>query len=363
MPIYEARPEGIEPVAVTTFEAEGWRERSDIQRLLKDRIAVLEEGMLVLTDEFSGWADSARRIDLLCLDARANLVVVELKRGEDSGHMELQALRYAAMVSAMTFDQAAETLARYRNKAAPDLEAARAEILTHLRWTAPDEGTFAGEARVILASADFGRELTTTVLWLREYGLDIRCVRLRPHRMTDGRLLLDVQQLIPLPEAAEFQVRLEEKKAAERKERGERATLAGAFLAQLAERAAQRTELHRGRVPDAGLGVLFSPVGKAGFTINYVVARDSSRVELLVQRDDGRRQLLRLKEGREEIEVAFGGPLVWQEKEGVKQCRVYHPVAGGYRSPEPEWQRIQDEMIDAMIRLDHALRTRVQALA
>jgi hypothetical protein len=62
--------------------------------------------------------------------------------------------------------------------------------------------------------------------------------------MTNGRLLLDVQQLIPLPEAAEFQTRLEEKKAAERKERGERATLAGAFLAQLAERAAQRTDLY-----------------------------------------------------------------------------------------------------------------------
>src|SRR5690349_23896480 len=103
-----------------------------------------------------------------------------------------------------------------------------------------------------------------------------------------GLVLLDVQQLIPLPEAAEFQTRLEEKKAAERKERGEGATLAGRFLAQLAERAALQTDLHRGRAPNAGLGVLFGPAGKAGFSMNYVVARDSSRVELLVQRDDGR---------------------------------------------------------------------------
>jgi hypothetical protein len=277
--------------------------------------------------------------------------------------MELQALRYAAMVSAMTFDQAVETLARYRNRGAPNAEAAREEILAHLRWAAPDEGTFADEARIILASADFGRELTTTVLWLREYGLDIRCVRLRPHRLGDGRLLLDVQQLIPLLEAAEFQTRLEEKKAAERKERGEGAMLAERFLAQLAERAALRTDLHRGRTLNTGLGVLFGPVGKAGFSINYVVARDSSRVELLIQRDDGRRQLLRLKDDREGVEAAFGGPLVWQEKEGVRQCRVYHPVSGGYRSPNAEWQRIQDELIDAMIRLDGALRARVQALA
>lgn len=362
MPIYEARPEGLQPLTATSFEAEGWRERGDIQRLLKDRIASLEDGLMVLTDEFSGWADSTRRIDLLCLDDEANLVVVELKRNEDGGHMELQALRYAAMVSAMTFDQAVQTLARHRNRAAPDADAARADILAFLEWPAPDEDNFASETRIILAAADFGKELTTTVLWLRERKIDIRCIRLKPYRQADGRMLVDIQQIIPLPETADFQTRLEEKKAAERKERGERATLLGRFLGQLAERAAPRIDLHRGRTPDADLGVLFGSIGKTGFTLNYVVAKDTSRVELLIQRDDGRQQLLRLQEGREAIEAAFGVPLTWQEKEGVRQCRVYHPVAGGYRSAEAEWPRIQDEMIDAMIRLDAALRQRVLAL-
>lgn len=362
MPIYEARPEGLQPLTATSFEAEGWRERGDIQRLLKDRIASLEDGLMVLTDEFSGWADSTRRIDLLCLDDEANLVVVELKRNEDGGHMELQALRYAAMVSAMTFDQAVQTLARYRNRAAPDTDAARADILAFLEWPAPDEDSFASETRIILAAADFGKELTTTVLWLRDRKIDIRCIRLKPYRQADGRMLVDIQQIIPLPETADFQTRLEEKKAAERKERGERATLLGRFLGQLAERAAPRIDLHRGRTPDADLGVLFGSIGKTGFTLNYVVAKDTSRVELLVQRDDGRQQLLRLQESREAIEAAFGAPLTWQEKEGVRQCRVYHPVAGGYRSAEGEWPSIQNEMIDAMIRLDAALRQRVLAL-
>ncbi|MFG3689544.1 hypothetical protein [Micromonospora sp. NPDC047740] len=34
-------------------------------------------------------------------------MVIELKRTDDGGHMELQALRYAAMVSAMSFDEVA----------------------------------------------------------------------------------------------------------------------------------------------------------------------------------------------------------------------------------------------------------------
>ena len=54
---------------------------------------------MVLAEEFGEWEASRRRIDLLVLDKDANLVVVELKRTDDGGHMELQALRYAAMVS------------------------------------------------------------------------------------------------------------------------------------------------------------------------------------------------------------------------------------------------------------------------
>lgn len=35
-----------------------------------------------------------------------DLVVFELKRTADGGHVDLQAIRYAAMVSAMSFDDA-----------------------------------------------------------------------------------------------------------------------------------------------------------------------------------------------------------------------------------------------------------------
>ncbi len=56
---------------------------------------------------------SKRRVDLLAVDRDANLVVIELKRTEDGGHMELQAVRYAAMVSPMTFTQAVEVYGHY----------------------------------------------------------------------------------------------------------------------------------------------------------------------------------------------------------------------------------------------------------
>jgi len=61
----------------------------------------------------------------------------------------------------------------------------------------------------VLVSAGFGTEITTTtVLWLNTtYNLDITCIRLIPHRV-GSRLLLDITQLVPLPEAEEFTVKL-----------------------------------------------------------------------------------------------------------------------------------------------------------
>jgi len=68
---------------------------------------------MVVAEEFGEWTDGQRRIDLLGIDKEANLVVIELKRTIDGGHMDLQALRYAAMVSTMTFARLVEIYTEY----------------------------------------------------------------------------------------------------------------------------------------------------------------------------------------------------------------------------------------------------------
>lgn len=106
MPLYKVTKDRLECVKETSFAEEGLFERRDLQRLLKADVTVLGDDLMVIAEEFGDWEESSRRIDLLCLDKQARLVVVEIKRTEDGGHMELQAIRYAAMVSSMTLDQA-----------------------------------------------------------------------------------------------------------------------------------------------------------------------------------------------------------------------------------------------------------------
>lgn len=215
MALFRIANDKVEEVSETSFQVESLLERRDLQRLFRDRIDILVPDAMVLCEEFGRWEDSRRRIDLLCLDRSGQLVVVELKRTEDGGHMDLQAIRYAAMISKMTFSTAVEAHQTYLD--ARGLEGdAEESILKFLGWDEPQEDEFASETLIVLASREFSKELTTAVIWLSEHDIDIRCIKLKPYRL-GAELLLDVEQIFPLPEAADYQVRLREKEREERR--------------------------------------------------------------------------------------------------------------------------------------------------
>ena len=88
-------------------------------------------------------------------------------------------------------------------------------MLEFLGWGDPGEQDFGQEVKIVLASAEFSKELTTSVLWLNDNQLDIRCVRMRPYD-DDGQVLLDVQTVIPIPGTEEYQVQIREKRQTER---------------------------------------------------------------------------------------------------------------------------------------------------
>ena len=127
--------------------------------------------------------------------------------------MELQALRYAAMISSLTFSRAIEIYEDYLGDHDNDYDAQQ-ELLRFLDWDEIDEDLFGQHVKIVLVAADFSKELCTTVMWLNDSGLDIQCVRIAPY-IHNGEVLLDVQTVIPLPEVADYQVRIREKKMAQ----------------------------------------------------------------------------------------------------------------------------------------------------
>ncbi|MGH3088828.1 MAG: hypothetical protein ACRDSJ_16095 [Rubrobacteraceae bacterium] len=200
----------------STFVEVGMQERRDLQVLLRDNPSVIGSDLFVFAEEFSNWQESSRRIDLLAMDRDANLIVIELKQVEEGGHMELQAIRYAAMVSAMDFEavvKAYEKLLadpKVSEKRGNTPAVARQALLNFLDAASAEEVAVSSAPRVILMSPSFSKEITTTVLWLNDQGLDIRCLEVKPYKL-DEKLYLDVEQVIPLPSAEAYIIQQREK--------------------------------------------------------------------------------------------------------------------------------------------------------
>lgn len=220
MTLYQIKDNELSPLEATSFQNEKLWERQDLQRLLKANIAAIDPNIMVISEEFGDWHGSGRRIDLLAVDKDANLVVIELKRTDDGGHMELQAIRYAAMVSNMTWEQASHTFRKYIEENSMDIDA-ESKLCEFFGWDSPREDDFAQSVRIILASANFSKEITTSVLWLNERDLDISCVRLSLHKL-DNQLVLSADQIIPLPEAESYQIEVKQKRREERVSRNEK---------------------------------------------------------------------------------------------------------------------------------------------
>lgn len=228
MPFFEVSNDRLNRMSRISLGEAEVRERRDLQRLLREHLPEIAPGILIIAEEFGDWDDSKRRIDLLGLDRKANLVVIELKRGDTGTHMELQALRYAAMVSTMTFDQAVSTYERHLGAQSSE---ARQKMLAHLSWAESNEDEFAQDVRIILFSEDYSRELTTSILWLLdEKNVDITCFRVGAYKV-DGRLLLEFQQIIPLKEAEEYQVKVRNKQQVEQTARRAQFPWNGEFYA------------------------------------------------------------------------------------------------------------------------------------
>lgn len=146
-----------------------------------------------------------------------------------------------------------------------------------------------------------------------------------------------------------------------KKELAERYGLRRQFWTALLERAKKKTRLHAAISPSQyhwiGAGA-----GKRGLSFNYVVRQHEGDVELYIDRgkdaDEENKDIFdTLIASKSNIESAFGEPLEWERLEGKRACRIKKRMEiGGYRDDEAEWPVIQDTLVDAMVRLEKALK-------
>ncbi|MDE2424269.1 MAG: DUF4268 domain-containing protein [Betaproteobacteria bacterium] len=132
------------------------------------------------------------------------------------------------------------------------------------------------------------------------------------------------------------------------------------FWKQFLDYAKTKTKLHAsikpGKYTWQGTGA-----GKTGLSYNYVILEHESAVELYIDRgkdalEENKAIFDELHGHKNEIEKTFGDALEWQRLEGKRACRIKKTISAGGRKDEDRWNEVNEKTVDAMIRLEKALK-------
>jgi hypothetical protein len=152
-----------------------------------------------------------------------------------------------------------------------------------------------------------------------------------------------------------------------KKDIAERYGLRRHWWTSLIARSKDKTKLHAHISPGESSFIQTS-AGFPGLSFVYTATQLGCGAELYIDRgkgadDENLKLFNQLAASRDKIDEDFGSMLNWESLEGRRACRIrYLSNLGGYRSPEEKWPEIQDHVIDAMVRLERALRPYIARL-
>jgi hypothetical protein len=200
-------PQTMRPLTFVELDVQ---ERRDLEEWIKANPAILGTNLLIVSTEYDRFDKSDKRLDLLAIDEDGKLVVIELKRDASGTLADLQALRYAAFCSLLQLRDVVALRAEFTGADIADVETEIKQFIKNTEFK-----DFDNKPRIILAAGGFDdQELTSCILWLREFNVGITCVEITPYRdPSNEKIILVPRVIIPLPEAKDFIVGKENKEA------------------------------------------------------------------------------------------------------------------------------------------------------
>ena len=359
----------INPLEVKRFSELGFTERKHLQEWLENYPQALTqndgEELLIIQKEFDGFDDTRERLDLLAIDKDGNLVIIENKLDDSGRDVVWQALKYASYCANLKKQQVVEIFQRYLNQKAQNegAEPASAENVL-LEFLQADDlqsvqlNTLRSQ-RLILVAAHYRKEVTNTILWLSQFGVDCQCFKVTPYQ-SGAELFLNVEQIIPTPEASDFMIGMMAKDAEEKSVSNEKRNshkLRLAFWEQALEAFSQSSCNLYNNISPGKDHWLSAGSGLSGMTFNIIFGKSEVRVEFSMARSQpevNRFVFDRLEAQKTEIESDFGAELVWQPLPDRKACRIqFGKPVDGYDSAN--WPEMIQWLVTHMTRLEKAL--------
>jgi hypothetical protein len=351
----------IQKLEQRKFSDLGFRERDHLQEWLAKYPEALGESLLIIQKEFNGFDDTNERLDLLALDKEGNLVVIENKLDDSGRDVTWQALKYVSYCSTLTKAQILDIYQKYIDKH-EDVGDARSKIVEFLEEEDFDslilnKGT---NQRIIFVANNYRKEVTSTVLWLLEQQIQIQCFKATPYSMGE-ELFLQVEQIIPTPEAKEFMISINAKEQESKNSESElknRHHIRFEFWKHLLEQAKQsKSDLFNNISPSKDHWISAGS-GMRGVPYNFIFLKQAGRIELYISRsntDENKYVFDELFKMKDSIEASFGDVLEWERMDDKKASRVkYEKPFDGYN--KESWNEMIPFMIDTMQRLEKTFK-------
>lgn len=319
----------IVPLQDCKFSELGFSERNHLQEWIAYHPKALGEELLIIQKEFDGFDDTRERLDLLALDKDGNIVVIENKLDDSGRDVVWQALKYASYCSSLTKSNIIDIFQGYLNHTNPGKNA-REELCLFLEIADIDEAVLNSgiSQRLMMVAANFRKEVTSTALWLLGHGISIQCLKVTPFKMEE-EVFLNVEQIIPTPEAKELMISMSVKEADEKSteaEKKQRHQMRITFWEKTLEVFRNSScSLFNNMSPSkdnwisTGSGII------SGVKFTLIFNKDEARVEINAERPEASENKYifdRLYERRNKIEETFGAPLEWKRLDDGKASRI-----------------------------------------
>lgn len=303
-------------------------ERTHLQEWLAGMPDALGEELLIIQKEFAGFADTRERLDLLALDKRGQLVIIENKLDDTGRDVVWQAVKYAAYCSNLTKTQIIDIFQQYLDG---QRSVANAEVMIHefLDEESLDEIVLNGgnDQRIMFVAGNFRKEVTAAVLWLITHGIRVQCFRVVPYSLGE-ELLIDLKQIIPTPEATDYMISMATKEKEERSaEDAQRRShqLRMEFWEQALDQFRVQGLTRYQNIGPSKDHWLNCATGVSGCVYSLIFLQHEARVELGFQRadrTDNKWIFDKLQAKKDELDRRFGGNLEWKRMDDKKSSKI-----------------------------------------
>lgn len=146
----------------------------------------------------------------------------------------------------------------------------------------------------------------------------------------------------------------------EKKELAERHKKRLDFWQNLLEKSKVKTNLFSNISPSTN-SFIATGAGKSGLSYNYGITYKCGTIEFYIDRgkelvEENKKIFDKLYEHKDEIEKIFGAKLDWQRLDNRRACRICKLYNYAGLNDKEKWDKLQNEMIDDMIKLEKAFR-------